>query len=673
MKLLKCYVGSFGKLQDFSFDFSSGLNTINQENGWGKSTLSTFIKAMFYGLEDSKKGIDGNERKKFRSWNSEKTIGGYVDFETNGKKIRVKKSFGKKSSEDEVSVYDLNLAKDITDEFENPFEIGKYFLNIDLDAFKSTLHFSQKDLTVSGSESLSACITPEYNLGEGNSVEMAVESLENQAKKYKKQRGDGGYIFEGQKQLVEIDEKIEIAKEGINSYNSILREIKALENKIMLTKENLKLYANKKDLMQKYQNQKAILDDIARKKQLLQEKINLKKEILQTLGKEDVTLFDVENFSKLVKEYELMEQKIQSLENEVEKLLSISTPKVEKKKVFPVFIMATSMVLLIVSVITFAVSQIVVGGVLAMLGIVGLVSSVLLKDKKGKESDNGNSTILIEIENDKRQLENLATEKEKKFNCIQNFLSQFKISFNDYFDFENIVRKALLEVSQLERIIDYTKSEIDGLQTKVEKIDFDTIEGEDCAVINERYAFFNKAFNTESVELARSKEQSKRYDEYIINLPRLESEKSNLLEKIVDLKKEYELYVKTAKFLTEADNELKKKYRQPLEDRLNKYIEKIEGGKVGNVKVDTDLNVFVEKDGALLDSAYFSQGYKNLFCICERFALIDMLFDGGKPFVVLDDPFTNLDKDKIKQALSLVKELSKEFQIIYFVCHESRM
>ncbi len=673
MKLLKCYVSSFGKLQDFECDFSSGLNTINQENGWGKSTLSAFIKAMFYGLEDSKKGIDGNERKKFRTWNSEKPIGGYVDFEANGKKIRVKKSFGKKSSEDEVFVYDLDLAKDITDEFENPFEIGKYYFNIDLDAFKSTIHFSQKDLTVSSSESLSVCITPEYNLGEGNSVEQAVESLENQAKKYKKQRGDGGYIFDAEKQSFEIDEKIEIAKEGINSYNSILEEIKTLENKISLTKENLKLYANKKDLMQKYQEQKRILDEIARKKHFLQEKVSKKKEILQTLGKEDVTLIEVENFSKLVKDYESIEQKIQSLENEIEKLLSISKSKIEKKNAFPIIIMAMSILLLVASIITFATSQITVGVIFAILGVVGLVVFVLIKDKKSQAKSDVNSAILIEIDNDKRQLENLTIERNEKLNCIQKFLSQFKFSFNDYIDFENILKQALMEVSHLEKIIELTNTEIDNLQTKIEEIDFHAVVDEDDAVINERYVFFNREFNSESMELARLKEQSKRYDEYIINLPRLESEKSNLQEKIADLKKEYELYNKTAKFLKEADEELKKKYRKPLEDRLNIYIEKIEGGKIGAVKVDTGLNVFVENDGVLLDSAYFSQGYKNLFCICERFALIDMLFDGEKPFVVLDDPFTNLDQDKIKQALSLIKELSKEFQIIYFVCHESRV
>ena len=51
MKLLKCYIQNFGKLQNFSYDFQDGLNTIKQDNGFGKTTFATFIKSMFYGLD----------------------------------------------------------------------------------------------------------------------------------------------------------------------------------------------------------------------------------------------------------------------------------------------------------------------------------------------------------------------------------------------------------------------------------------------------------------------------------------------------------------------------------------------------------------------------------------------------------------------------------------------
>ena len=90
-------------------------------------------------------------------------------------------------------------------------------------------------------------------------------------------------------------------------------------------------------------------------------------------------------------------------------------------------------------------------------------------------------------------------------------------------------------------------------------------------------------------------------------------------------------------------------------------------------KTNTIMNdMLVEKEGNKLPE-YYSKGYQNLFEICKRFALTDVLFTGEKPFIILDDPFYNLDDEKIKTSLALIKELSNEYQIIYFVCHESRV
>ncbi|MFQ6752644.1 MAG: AAA family ATPase, partial [Clostridia bacterium] len=45
MLITKCYIENFGKHSQFEFDFTSGMNAIIQDNGWGKSTLAIFIKA----------------------------------------------------------------------------------------------------------------------------------------------------------------------------------------------------------------------------------------------------------------------------------------------------------------------------------------------------------------------------------------------------------------------------------------------------------------------------------------------------------------------------------------------------------------------------------------------------------------------------------------------------
>ena len=57
MIIEKIHIISFGKLADFTLDLSEGINIIEGGNESGKSTISAFIKFMFYGLSS-----DANER-----------------------------------------------------------------------------------------------------------------------------------------------------------------------------------------------------------------------------------------------------------------------------------------------------------------------------------------------------------------------------------------------------------------------------------------------------------------------------------------------------------------------------------------------------------------------------------------------------------------------------------
>lgn len=65
MKLLRCHVENFGILSDFDLTFTEGLNVLCRENGFGKSTLAAFLKAMFYGLPKTR--AKASERKRYVS------------------------------------------------------------------------------------------------------------------------------------------------------------------------------------------------------------------------------------------------------------------------------------------------------------------------------------------------------------------------------------------------------------------------------------------------------------------------------------------------------------------------------------------------------------------------------------------------------------------------------
>lgn len=79
MKLLECRIENFGCLSGQSFVFSDGLTAILEENGFGKSTLAAFIKAMFYGLPPAKTRKTLPERRRYMPWNGGR-CGGSLSF-----------------------------------------------------------------------------------------------------------------------------------------------------------------------------------------------------------------------------------------------------------------------------------------------------------------------------------------------------------------------------------------------------------------------------------------------------------------------------------------------------------------------------------------------------------------------------------------------------------------
>lgn len=72
MRLLRCHIENFGVLSGFDYEFPEGLAVICRENGFGKSTLAAFLKAMFYGLpRTGAHNVTENERRRFEPGRAE--------------------------------------------------------------------------------------------------------------------------------------------------------------------------------------------------------------------------------------------------------------------------------------------------------------------------------------------------------------------------------------------------------------------------------------------------------------------------------------------------------------------------------------------------------------------------------------------------------------------------
>lgn len=138
------------------------------------------------------------------------------------------------------------------------------------------------------------------------------------------------------------------------------------------------------------------------------------------------------------------------------------------------------------------------------------------------------------------------------------------------------------------------------------------------------------------------------------------------------LKKKHELIGKTLELLERAEGNLKDRYVFPVRNSFLKYSELLEKVLGERVAFDKDFKVRFERGGELRSDSHLSAGQKSLCALCVRLALLDNMYKGELPFVIMDDPFVHLDDEHMQRAQSLIKELAKNRQLIYFCCHESR-
>lgn len=208
MKLLSLEIVGFGALENERYDLSEGLNVLCRQNGWGKSTLAVFIKAMLYGLPPTRKSsLDENERKKYRPWNGGK-YGGSLSFTSARGSFRVERFFGSKEAEDSFLLIDLSTNKPTSVYRDAP--LGEELFGIDEEGFERSVYLSQRQLTPKKENSsiharLSDALENVEDLGD---YDGAMELLEKRRRFYLL-KGDRGAISDTESSLGETRRQLE--------------------------------------------------------------------------------------------------------------------------------------------------------------------------------------------------------------------------------------------------------------------------------------------------------------------------------------------------------------------------------------------------------------------------------------------------------------------------------
>ena len=159
--------------------------------------------------------------------------------------------------------------------------------------------------------------------------------------------------------------------------------------------------------------------------------------------------------------------------------------------------------------------------------------------------------------------------------------------------------------------------------------------------------------------------------EFISQLHLLEEERGALEDKLAELELSLSVIQKAEHYLECARESMATKYMDKIKDSFEYYLNFF--GEVSDgYLIDSSFRISKTEGAKLQQNDSYSRGTRELRALALRLALIDALYDGDKPPLILDDPFIAFDDEKLPAAKNILRRLSSDRQILYFTCSISR-
>lgn len=646
MKLNGIKIENFGKLTNFSMDFSEGLNTINEENGWGKSTLAAFIRVMLFGFEGETKRNDlEKERKRYKPWQGG-TYGGSLILETGGRRYRIVRLFGTRDKDDEFKLYDEDTGMPSNDYSDR---IGEELFGLDSGSFNRTVMINQNDMETEATDGINA------KLGNISDVTDDIDSYDAVAGKIKDRINRishtraTGMLYQIRNSITELESDIR-NKENVE--NSIKQKTEAIDN----LREQLN--RNKVEEEELYSELEKI-----RKQEIDAAAYRLSPEEIVVLAKYS-SKFDhdeTKEISGLIDEVAEARSKLSALISKEALADSIKPQPIAEKRVMNKWIIPVFVGLLfgIAGAAVIFAAHFDIGVILFCIGaaltIAGFVMKVIEDNKRSEKPDTSEYDRLCEeIDREKREVR-----------AIQNKADEYLGKFDIGFSYET----ALSDLSDIKndcRMFFAAKEKKRMFGQK-----HDLIEG-DSAVISDRIKLVNRDTERLYEDINDMNHQLSQLMEELDELSAKEDKLKEEKERYRLLSRQETILIKTRDLLEKAKTGFVAKYNKPVAEGFRKYYRLLEGTDGDEYSFDANMNLRVEDHGDFRKPGFYSAGSMDKIELCFRMGLIDAMFRDEKPMIVMDDPFVNFDDKRLAGGKKMIEVLAGDHQILYMTCHQSR-
>ena len=159
-----------------------------------------------------------------------------------------------------------------------------------------------------------------------------------------------------------------------------------------------------------------------------------------------------------------------------------------------------------------------------------------------------------------------------------------------------------------------------------------------------------------------------------------ESELAKVLEEIsyyTEKKEELEIkgasLVLASQVLKEAALKMQRDYIPYLNQEMSRMMNILSGGRYNKISTNDELSINLEslETDELIPVNRLSAGTIDQVYFCMRLAAVTLIEKGRERLpLFLDEPFSQYDEERVKNAFELLREISEKRQVFFFTCRE---
>ncbi len=629
---------SFGKLNGESLELTEGLNVICAPNESGKSTWCAFIRAMLYGIDSAERQKAGHlpDKLRYAPW-SGAAMQGEMELSAGGKDITITRTTKLKSApmREFSAVY---TGTSIPVEGLDAANAGEMLTGASREVFKRSAFVEQGSIVISSSPELEKRISAIVSTGD---EDCSFTEADEQLRAWQRSRR-----YNRRGKLPELEERMAETKKRLAELDSLANESERLTQQLEQGRQNCRQLENAIT-----ESRKTARRDALSNLQNLRKELNAANEAHEKADDE----CDARRAALCgcVIGERLPDEVAAEVRADTEKCLELKEVSERRTSPFAAVLLLILALAVIASAIfivpaDFALYAFIAGGVLCFAA---LLLAIRYSKAKNAASDAGRQRRIL--------LSKYKAEDERGIkSCYEEFLKLF----DELSAAENEEKRTAQRLAEMRTTQEKTEAKT------LQELDFSGGDNE-ASQLNRELSAAQRSCDMLSARISEIKGRVDAMGDPLV----LGSELNNMESLYAALQSEYDAIALAVDTLRAADADIQGRFSPELGKLAAHYMSVVTDGRYEGVLINRDFSAKTKLSGDTVprETEYLSAGTLDLMYLAVRLAVCTLaLPENSACPLILDDALVNFDAERTQQAMKLLREISKQRQVILFTCKE---